>query len=99
MQRSEPESEADKVAIFAAEIDQLSYDYDTVQYRDTVEDRDAQVANITEDNQNGNMEYLNDFLDAIISDSIREGITDIFGKGAELDDSGAYIPHERQKNF
>ncbi len=51
------------------------------------EDRDAQVENIAEDIRNGNTEYLNDFLNAIISDSIREGITDIFGKGAELDDS------------
>ena len=87
MQRSEPEPDADKAALLAAEIDQLSYDYDTVQYRDTVDDRDAQVANITEDIRNGNTEYLNDFLNAIISDSIREGITDIFGKGAELDGS------------
>ena len=45
------------------------------------------MANITEDIRNGNTEYLNDFLNAIISDSIREGITDIFGKGAEFDDS------------
>ena len=87
MQHSEPEPDADKAALLAAEIDQLSYDYDTVQYRDTVDDRDAQVANIAEDIRNGNTEYLNDFLNAIISDSIREGITDIFGKGAELDGS------------
>ncbi len=87
MQRSEPEPDADKAALLAAQIDQLSYDYDTVQYRDTVEDRDAQVENIAEDIRNGNTEYLNDFLNAIISDSIREGITDIFGNGAELDNS------------
>ena len=87
MQRSEPEPDADKAALLAVEIDQISYDYDTVQYRDTVDDRDAQVANIAEDIRNGNTEYLNDFLNAIISDSIREGITDIFGKGAELDGS------------
>lgn len=70
-----------------AEIDQLSYDYDTYQYNDTVEDREAQVANIAEDIRNGNTEYLNDFLNAMISDSMREGITDLFGKGTELDDS------------
>ena len=87
MQRSEPEPDADKAALLAVEIDQISYDYDTVQYRDTVDDRDAQVANIAEDIRNGNTEYLNDFLNAIISDSIREGITDIFGQGTELDDS------------
>ena len=76
-----------QAAFLAKEIDQLSYDYDTHQYNDTVEDREAQVANITEDIRNGNTEYLNDFLNAMISDSMREGITDIFGKGAELDDS------------
>ncbi|RKI52736.1 DUF4316 domain-containing protein, partial [bacterium D16-51] len=51
------------------------------------EDREAQIANITEDIRNGNTGYLNDFLNALISDSIREGMTDIFGKGTELDDS------------
>ena len=81
------EAEPDKIALLAAEIDQLSYDFDTYQYNHTVEDREAQVANITEDIRNGNTGYLNDFLNALISDSIREGMTDIFGKGTELDDS------------
>ena len=34
-----------QIAILVAEIDQFSYDYDTYLYRDTVEDREAQVAN------------------------------------------------------
>lgn len=76
-----------QAAFLAVEIDQLSYDFDTYQYKDTVEDREAQIANITEDIRNGNTGYLNDFLNALISDSIREGMTDIFGKGTELDDS------------
>ena len=76
-----------QVAFLAAEIDQLSYNYDAVQYNQTVEDREAQIANITEDIRNGNTGYLNDFLNALISDSIREGMTDIVGKGIELDDS------------
>ena len=76
-----------QAAFLAAEIDQLSYDYDTIQYNHTVEDREAQIANITEDIRNGNTGYLNDFLNALISDSIREGMTDIVGKGTELDDS------------
>ena len=65
----------------------LSFSFDTVQYNQTVEDREAQIANITEDIRNGNTGYLNDFLNALISDSIREGMTDIIGKGTELDDS------------
>lgn len=56
-------------------------------HHEEVEDREAQIANITEDIRNGNTGYLNDFLNALISDSIREGMTDIFGKGTELDDS------------
>ena len=56
-----------QAAILASQIDQLSYDYDTYQYQDTVEDREAQVANITEDIRNGNTGYLNDFLNAVIS--------------------------------
>lgn len=76
-----------QAAFLATEIDQLSYDYDTYQYNHTVEDREAQIANITEDIRSGNTGYLNDFLNALISDSIREGMTDIFGKGTELDDS------------
>ncbi|NBJ03065.1 DUF4316 domain-containing protein [Lachnospiraceae bacterium] len=76
-----------QAAFLAAEIDQLSYDYDTYQYNHTVEDREAQIANITEDIRSGNTGYLNDFLNALISDSIREGMTDILGKGTELDDS------------
>jgi hypothetical protein len=87
MQHSEAEPDADKAALLAAEIDQLSYDYDTTQYRETVDDREAQAANIAEDIRNGNTEYLNDFLNAMISDSMREGITDIFGKGTEIDNS------------
>ena len=35
-----------QASILATQIDQFSYDYDTYQYRDTVEDRKAQVANI-----------------------------------------------------
>lgn len=78
-----------QTAILAAQIDQLSYDYDTYQYRDTVDDRDAQIATITEDIRSGNTEYLHDFLNAIVSDGIREAIVDMFGKGMDTDNSEA----------
>ena len=78
-----------QTAILAAQIDQLSYDYDTYQYRDTVDDRDAQIAIIAEDIRSGNTEYLHDFLNAIVSDGIREGIVDMFGKGMDTDNSEA----------
>lgn len=63
-----------QASILATQIDQFSYDYDTYQYRDTVEDRKAQVANIMEDIRNGNTGYLNDFLNAVIAEGIRDGI-------------------------
>lgn len=78
-----------QTAILAAQIDQLSYDYDTYQYRDMVDDRDAQIATIAEDIRSGNTEYLQDFLNAIVSDGIREGVVDMFGKGMDMDNSEA----------
>lgn len=88
-----------QAAILASQIDQFSYDYDTYQYRDTVEDREAQVANITEDIRNGNTGYMNDFLNAVISEGVREGITDIFGQGVEIDDSEAVQTARRAKEL
>ena len=88
-----------QAAILASQIDQFSYDYDTYQYRDMVEDREAQVANITEDIRNGNTGYLNDFLNAVISEGVREGITDIFGQGVEIDDSEAVQTARRAKEL
>ena len=88
-----------QAASLASQIDQLSYDYDTYQYQDTVEDREAQVANITEDIRNGNTGYLNDFLNAVISEGVREGITDIFGQGVEIDDSEAVQTARRAKEL
>ena len=88
-----------QASILATEIDQFSYDYDTYQYQDTVEDREAQVANITEDIRNGNTGYLNDFLNAVISEGVREGITDIFGQGVEIDNSEAVQTARRAKEL
>lgn len=61
-----------QIILLATQIDQLSYDYDPYQYHDTVEDREAQIATIAEDIRSGNMEYLQDFLNTIISDSIED---------------------------
>lgn len=88
-----------QAAILATEIDQFSYDYDTYEYQNTVEDREAQVTNITEDIRNGNTGYLNDFLNAVISESVRKGITDILGQGVEIDDSEAVQTARRAKEL
>ena len=78
-----------QASILATQIDQFSYEYDTYQYQDTVEDREAQVVNIMEDIRSGDIGYLNDFLNAVIAEEVRDGITDIFGQGVEPNDSEA----------
>lgn len=88
-----------QVAILVSEIDQFSYEYDTYQYQDTIENREAQVANITGDIRSGNTGYLNDFLNAVISEGVREGITDIFGQGVEIDDSKAVQTARKAKEL
>ena len=88
-----------QAALLAEEIDQFSYDYNTDQYKDTVPDREVQVANITEDIRSGNIQYLNDFLHAVISEGVREGITDIFGKGTEMENSGAIQAARKAKEL
>ena len=60
---------------------------------------EAQVANITEDIRNGNTGYLNDFLNAVISEGVREGITDIFGQGVEIENSEAVQTARRVKEL
>ena len=70
-------------ATFTAVDIELSYDYAPYQYQDTVENRTVQVANITEGIRSGNIEYVNDFPNAIIAEEAREG------KGREIDDSEA----------
>ena len=45
------------------------------------------------------MQHLNDFLNAVISEGVREGITDIFGQGVEIDDSEAVQTARRAKEL
>ena len=59
----------------------------------------AQVADITEDIRSGNTGYLNDFFNAVISEGVREGITDIFGHGVEIDDSEAVQTARKAKEL
>lgn len=80
------EKHAEKIA---AEIDQLAYDYDSYEYRDQVEDREAHIQSIAADIRNGEADYMEDFLNALIAEETREGIGDLFGKGMTTDDSEA----------
>lgn len=94
--KEELHTEADRLA---AEIDRFSYEYDTTQYNEVVEDREAQVENIAADIRSGNTAYLNDFLNAAISEEIRVGITDIFGQGTEIEDSEAVQTARKAKEL
>ena len=97
--KEELHTEADGADRLAAEIDRFSYEYNTTQYNEVVEDREAQVENIAADIRSGNTAYLNDFLNAAISEEIRVGITDIFGQGTEIEDSEAVQTARKAKEL
>lgn len=61
-----------QISTLAMLIDQFSYNYDTYEYHDTVEDRELQVKKIEEDIRNGNTEYLQAFLNTVILDGIED---------------------------
>lgn len=57
-----------EAAGLAEEIDAFAYEYDVYQYRDSVEDRQAQVEELTSDIQTGESGYLKDFLQEVIEE-------------------------------
>lgn len=57
-----------EAAGLAAEIDTFAYEYDVYQYRDSVEDRQAQVEEMTANIQTGESGYLKDFLQEVIEE-------------------------------
>jgi len=59
-----------KIQTLAAELDQLSYDIDTFEYRDSVPDREAQVQMIANDIRCGNVKPLQIFLQTSIDAGI-----------------------------
>ena len=66
------ETKEQKIQTLAAELDQLSYDIDTFEYRDSVPDREAQVQMIANDIRSGNVKPLQIFLQASIDEGIDE---------------------------
>ena len=50
----------------ASEIDQFMYDYDTYAYHDQVPDREAQVATLAADLDNGEADYMKQYLSEIV---------------------------------
>ena len=66
------ETKEAKIQTLAAELDQLSYDIDTFEYRDSVPDRGAQVQMIANDIRSGNVKPLQIFLQTSIDGGIEE---------------------------
>ena len=64
------ETKETKIQTLAAELDQLSYDIDTFEYRDSVPDRETQVQMIANDIRNGNVKPLQIFLQTSIDEGI-----------------------------
>ena len=64
------ETKEQKIQTLAAEFDQLSYDIDTFEYRDSVPDREAQIQMIANDIRNGNVKPLQIFLQTSIDEGI-----------------------------
>ena len=69
---NERETKEMKIQTLAAELDQLSYDIDTFEYRDSVPDREAQVQMIANDIRSGNVKPLQIFLQTSIYEGIDE---------------------------
>ena len=69
---NERETKEMKIQTLAAELDQLSYDIDTFEYRDSVPDREAQVQMIANDIRSGNVKPLQIFLQTSIDEGIDE---------------------------
>lgn len=66
------ETKETKIQTLAAELDQLSYDIDTFEYRDLVPNREAQVQMIANDIKSGNVKPLQIFLQTSIDEGIDE---------------------------
>ena len=66
------ETKEAKIQTIATELDQLSYDIDTFEYRDSVPDREAQVQMLANDIKSGNVKPLQIFLQTSIDEGIDE---------------------------
>ena len=66
------ETKEHKIQRLAAELDQLFYDIDTFEYRDSVPDREAQIQMIANDIRSGNVKPLQIFLQTSIDEGIDE---------------------------
>lgn len=70
------ETKETKIQTLAAELDQLSYDIDTFEYRDLVPDREAQVQMIANDIRSGNVKPLQIFCRHLLMGELTRTVKD-----------------------
>ena len=66
--RQEPEQKPDPIEQLAADIDQFSFDYDSYEYRDTVDDRETALRELTASLQDGDAQGVRKWLQDIAED-------------------------------
>ena len=70
--RQEPEQKSDPIEQLAADIDQFSFDYDPYEYRDTVDDRETALRELTASLQDGDVQGVRKWLQDIAEDESGE---------------------------
>lgn len=63
------QTDINETTMLAIEIDQFCYNYDTYEYRDSIDDREEQVKEITEDIATGDVEHIQAFLQEVIAEN------------------------------
>ena len=66
--RQEPEQKPDPIERLAADIDQFAFDYDPYEYRDTVDDRETALRELTASLQDGDAQGVRKWLQDIAED-------------------------------
>ena len=66
--RQEPEQKSDPIERLAADIDQFAFDYDPYEYRDTVDDRETALRELTASLQDGGAQGVRKWLQDIAED-------------------------------
>ena len=87
----------------AQQIDSFMYDYDTYNYQDQVDDRDAQIATLADDIEKGEAGYIKDYLKEIVDqkEGTPENIEDAKKLIEKLDDFKplAKIEEQLEENY
>ena len=74
--RQEPEQKSDPIERLAADIDQFAFDYDPYEYRDTVDDRETALRELTASLQDGGAQGVRKWLQDIAEDEPGEWTTE-----------------------